>query len=133
MTYYAKIYQKTSEQPKPEKTQKKAPKRIKPQSAKQIKNTKEYTQKRREFLARPENKKCFVAGCKRIANTIEHTKGRQGYADDKARLEGLTLLLDERYWKPCCIQHNLEFESNAKLSNEYQESKLHPGKKIKAV
>lgn len=116
--------------PKKEPAKKKDPAPIKKQSDKMIKNIKEYSAGRKIFLSLPENKKCFVKGCKKNATTIEHTKGRQGFADDHARENDIPLLLDERYWKPCCLDHNLEFERNPELSKEYQESKIHSGKKI---
>ncbi len=116
--------------PKPSVAPKKQPKPIAKFSKKRKDNEKEYNFNRKEFLALPENKKCFVEGCKFKANTIEHTKGRKGYADEFARLNDIPALLDERFWKPCCLKHNLEFESNPELSKQYQLSQLHEGKKI---
>lgn len=116
--------------PKPEPKPKKTPKPIKKMSEKTIANTREYIEGRKIFLSLQENSVCFVDGCSRKANTIEHTKGRQGFADKYARDNNIPLLLDERFWKPCCIQHNLEFESNVDLSKKYQLSKIHDGKKL---
>lgn len=104
--------------------------RIRPVSDKRKKEQSEYTSLRRSFLQDPKNKHCFVDGCTRHANTIEHQKGREGYADDWAREKGISLYLDTRYWKPCCLQHNLEFETNPDLAARYQLSKHHEGKKI---
>ena len=87
-----------------------------------------YKKKRIEFLSKPENSICFISGCNSRANTIEHTRGRVGYADDFARENGITLYLDERFWKPCCLHHNQELENNPELSKAYQLSKL-TGKK----
>jgi len=129
MTYFAKIYQKTFEDVKPEPKQK-VKKGLKKVSDKSKKENKDYQKERIEFLSLPENKKCFVDGCSRTANTIEHQKGRRGYADKWARDNKISLKMDKRYWKPCCIQHNLEFESNPELSKKYQLSKLHEGKKL---
>lgn len=78
-----------------------------------------YTILRRKFFLKPENKVCFVKGCNSQATTIEHTKGRIG-----------SNYLDVKTWKPCCLFHNQEFERNTELSNKYQESKFHQGKKI---
>ena len=78
-----------------------------------------YTILRRKFLKEPENNICFVDGCNRKANTVEHTKGRIG-----------SNYLDVSTWRACCLEHNLEFERNTKLSNKYQLSKFHDGKKI---
>lgn len=89
-----------------------------------------YKKQRLAFLSRPENQVCFIDGCNKKANTIEHTRGREGYADDFARENRITLYLDERFWKPCCLQHNLELENNPELSKAYQLSKLTGKKKL---
>lgn len=130
MAYYGKIFRTSIGDPKPETKVKAPPKPIKKKSEKLTINSKLYTEQRKVYLSLPENKKCFVEGCTKKADTIEHTKGRQGFADDHAREENIPLLLDERFWKPCCLQHNLEFESNPELSKKYQLSKIHEGKKI---
>lgn len=88
-------------------------------SKKRALQNREYSKNRKIFLAKPENQICFIDGCNKKANTIEHTKGRVGL-----------LLLDETYWKPCCLKHNLELENNPELSKKYQLSKIHGGKKI---
>lgn len=74
--------------------------------------------------------KCFVDGCKNVATTCEHQKGRKGFADEWAIENNIPLLIDKRFLKPCCNFHNTEFENNTDLSMEYQLSKLHDGKKI---
>lgn len=74
--------------------------------------------------------KCFVDGCKNVATTLEHQKGRKGFADDWARDNNVPLYIDERFLKPCCYHHNIEFENNPELSKQYQLSKLHQGKKL---
>lgn len=116
--------------PKPDPKPKKAPVKIKEQSEKRKTEDVVYKKNRKIFLSKQENLRCFVESCKMIANTIEHTKGRQGFADDWARENKISLLLDERFWEPCCNKHNLEFENNTELSNKYQLSKIHEGKKI---
>lgn len=77
-----------------------------------------YSVRRKAFLAMPENSICFIDGCGKAATTIEHTKGRVG-----------SLYLDERYWRGCCLEHNLELENNPELSHKYQKSRLHNGNK----
>lgn len=74
--------------------------------------------------------KCFIDGCKNVANTCEHRMGRKGYADEWARENNIPLLIDKRYLAPCCNFHNLELENNPDLSKQYQLSKIHGGKKI---
>lgn len=88
-----------------------------------------YTQKRKEFLSLPENKYCFIDGCKALATTIEHTRGRKGYFDDWARENKITLFIDVRFWKPCCLFHNLELERNPLLAKKYKLSSIHQGVK----
>lgn len=78
----------------------------------------EYFAKRKEYLARTENQKCFIDGCNRIANTVEHRCGRSGVN-----------YLYESTWAPCCLQHNLELENNPELSKKYQLSRIHGGKR----
>lgn len=101
---------------------------IKPISKKRLAEMPKYKKQRVAFLERPENQICFIGSCGVRANTIEHTHGRKGYADDEARDAGITLYLDERFWKPCCFHHNGELETNPELSKAYQLSKL-TGKK----
>ena len=74
--------------------------------------------------------KCFIDGCKRTANTVEHLKGRKGFADDWARDNNISLYIDKRFLKACCLQHNLELENNSELSKKYQLSRIHQGNKI---
>jgi hypothetical protein len=88
-----------------------------------------YRKKRKEFLEKPENKICFVGGCGKRANTIEHTRGRRGFADEWARDNKVSLYIDQRFWKACCLDHNLKFENDPELSKKYQLSKLHGEKK----
>ena len=112
------------------KTVDKIAKPIRKVSKKRKKENREYTIKRLQFLSQPENLRCFIEGCNNIADTIEHTRGREGYADEWARENDLTLYLDVRFWKPCCNFHNLELERNSELSEKYQLSKISGKKKI---
>jgi len=99
-------------------------------SKKRIVDNAKYSVLRIEFLGKPENRICFISGCGKVADTIEHTKKRLGYADEWARENNISLYLDVRFWKPCCLKHNLELENNPELSKKYQLSKLHNGKKL---
>jgi hypothetical protein len=105
--------------------------RIKPISDKQLEANDLYRAARVIFLARPENARCFITGCNKRATTIEHRKGRRRdqYADDEARIAGIPLLLDERFWAPCCFAHNGELENNTELSRAHQLSRIHNGTK----
>lgn len=106
------------------------PKGIPRRSKKGQKEDRKYTVKRLQFLAIPGNQRCFIDGCNKRADTVEHTMGREGYADDWARENDISLYLDERFWKPCCLDHNLELERNSELSEKYQLSKISGKQKI---
>ncbi len=105
-------------------------KKIKPVSDKRKEENVIYNKLKEEFFSDPKNQQCFIKGCYNPADTLEHRKGRKGYADDWARDNGINLFLDVRFWAPCCAEHNLELESNPELSKQYQLSKLHDGKKL---
>lgn len=76
-----------------------------------------YKSERIKFLSLPENSICFIEGCNKKANTIEHRRGR-----------GINYLNQET-WAGCCLEHNLELENNPELSKKYQLSKIHKGAK----
>lgn len=105
----------------------KPPKKV---SDKRKKEIPKYSALRITFLSQPENQSCFIEGCYNPAETIEHTKGRKGYADKWARDNGITLYLDVRFWKPCCLECNLKLERDPELSKKYQLSKIHGGHKL---
>ena len=105
-------------QPKEGDKPKKRRKRIAAYSTKRAKQVEVYKKRRRIFLDKPENKYCFIDRCNDLATTIEHTAGRSG-----------EMLLNEKYWKPCCLRCNLELENNPELSKKYQLSRIHKGKR----
>ncbi len=82
-----------------------------------------YEKVRIEVLVESEFK-CFIDGCTNVANTIEHSAGRKGFYDDWARDNNISLLVDKRFLKACCLQHNGELETNPELSKKYQYSKV---------
>lgn len=129
MAYFANKFRTTITDSKPDPKPKKAKKPINKVSKKHGSILRQYVKAKKEFLSRSENKKCFIDNCKRKPNTIEHTRGKVGYYDAEARQKDIPLYLDERFWKPCCLQHNSELESNYELSHKYQKSKLHKGGK----
>jgi hypothetical protein len=106
-----------------------AKKPIAKRSAKRKKQERSYSTDRKEFLQDPKNRFCFIEGCGRQATTVEHRRGRVGYADEWARENNVPLLLDKRWWAPCCWSHNLQLENDPALSKKYQLSKIHGGKK----
>jgi hypothetical protein len=79
----------------------------------------QYQVLRTEFLGKPENKICFIEGCNRESNTIEHRAGRWGKN-----------YLDTTTWAGCCSEHNIELENNPELAKKYQLSKIHGGTKL---
>jgi len=108
---------------------KRSAKPIKKRSEKRAKQERTYSVDRKEFLSRPENKFCFIEGCGQLATTVEHRRGRVGYADKWAFTNNIPLLLDSRFWAGCCWHHNLQLENDPKLSKKYQFSKIHGGRK----
>lgn len=106
-----------------------AKKKINHRTPKRMAQERQYHRDRMEYLRKPQNRFCFIHGCTARATTIEHTKGREGYADDWAWDNDVPLLLDQRHWQPCCWNHNLELERNPILSKAFQGSRIHPGKK----
>ena len=91
----------------------KKPKPIPKVSEKRKKEQKEYTIKRLQFLAQPENLRCFIDGCNNRATQVEHRAGRWGEN-----------YLDTSTWAAVCGFHNLELERNTELSQKYQLSKI---------
>lgn len=73
-----------------------------------------YKVESKEFI---KGKKCYIEGCNKIAQGVDHIKGRWG-----------KLFLDKNYWRPCCNFHNQELENNTKLKKIYHLSKIHGGK-----
>ena len=90
----------------------------------------QYAKDRKEFLKRPENMICYIPGCGLRSTTIEHKKGRVGFADEEKRAKNIPLLLDQDYWAGCCWNHNMQLENDPELSKLHQLSKIHQGKKI---
>jgi len=111
-----------------EKPAKKSKKPLKKVSEKRKILNKEYEKVRIEVLTEAKFK-CFIYGCKNVANTIEHTAGRVGFYDDWAKDENIPLLIDKRFLKACCLTHNGELETNPELSKKYQYSKISGKKK----
>lgn len=73
--------------------------------------------------------KCFIDGCRNVANTVEHLMKRKGFADQWAKDNNIPLLIDKRYLRACCVWHNGELERNPELSKQYQYSNVSGKKK----
>lgn len=106
-----------SPDPKPLPTPKKKKKAIPKMSKKRKMEQAIYDVRRPIFLKK--NPYCFIKGCGKKSDTIEHSEGRWG--DN---------FLDESKWRACCWKHNTELENNSELSKEYQTSKIHGGEKL---
>ena len=107
------------------KFQKNNAKPIKAVSVKKQRELRKYRKIKSEFLSKPENKTCAVTGCNNPAG-VHHKKGRVGFADDWARNNDVTLLIDVRFFLPACDPHNEEFERrpNWARENGYSLSRL---------
>jgi hypothetical protein len=72
-------------------------------SKKQGKRERLYSKQRVEFLE--DNPDCAMMvddRCEGRANTVQHTKGRKGYADQWARDNDIWLINDVRFFLPAC-------------------------------
>ena len=85
--------------------EKKKPKQIPKMSKKRQQESREYTIKRLQFLAQPENLKCPITG--EIATEIHHMRGRIG-----------SLLLDTRYWLAVSRKGHRKIEENPEWAKE---------------
>lgn len=104
---------------------------IKKVSKKQSVINAKYIVQRIKYLSKKENQICFIDDCNKKANTVEHTRGRgKHFFDDYAKQNNIPMTLDERFWKPCCLDCNLKLENDPEMSKKYQKSKLHKGDKI---
>ena len=85
-------------------------------SAKRKEEDAQYKILRQEFLSRPENKICPITGWP--ATEIHHKRKRRGYADEWARLNGITLYLDTRFWLAVSREGHQWIEDNPTESYE---------------
>ncbi|QNS40152.1 hypothetical protein H0S70_06985 [Chryseobacterium manosquense] len=85
--------------------EKKKPKPIPKMSKKRQQEIREYTIKRLQFLAQPENLKCPITGER--ATEIHHMRGRIG-----------SLLLDTRYWLAVSRNGHRRIEENPEWAKE---------------
>lgn len=104
----------------------KAPTPIKKVSKKQSSLLRTYTELNREFL---KGKRCAVTGAP--ATETHHMMGRQGYADEGARLAGVPLLLDTRYWLPVSSEAHQKITTDSKWAIKMGYSLPRIGKKEK--
>lgn len=74
-------------------------------SAKRKIENREYTIKRLQFLAQPENQKCPITG--KQTTDVHHKKGRVG-----------TLLLDTRFWLAVSREGHKQIEENPEWAKE---------------
>lgn len=79
MTYFAKVFQTSKSDAKPEKVEKKKPKPIKKNSVKRAEQNKEYLVLREVYLSNNPNCSVKLKGCTSKATEIHHAKKRTGY------------------------------------------------------
>lgn len=94
--------------PKPEPRPKKKPSPIPRKSKKQAREDRKYSKDAKVFL----DGKICVCCEESPAEQVHHQKGREGFADQWALLRGITLLHDQRFWKPSCGFCHTEIERN---------------------
>lgn len=69
------------------------------------------TCEKKRLSNKPENKQCPVFP--NLSTTdVHHKRGRIGYADEWARLNNISLYLDERYWLAVSRQGHRKIEDN---------------------
>jgi hypothetical protein len=74
----------------------------------------EYSRKKQRWI---KGKPCAVKP-HLSATDIHHMKGRVGYADQWARENGITLLLDERFWLPVSRAGHNQIETNTEWARK---------------
>lgn len=87
---------------------------IRKRSKKRAAEEREYNKIAKEILA--EEHICPVTG--QIARQIHHMKGRQGYADEWARENKISLLIDRRYMLPVSDEGHRKIELNPAWAKE---------------
>ncbi len=93
---------------------KKFRKRIPKFSQKRLKEIPDYAKESKEFL---KDKRCAVIP-QLPATEIHHMKGRIGYADEWARQNNVTLLMDKHYWLPVSRPGHIKVELNPAWARE---------------
>jgi len=83
-------------------------------SKKRLKENTEYNRESRKFI---EGKQCAVFP-ELKATDVHHMKGRIGYADQWARENHVTLLMDQRYWLPVSRPGHSKIELNPRWARE---------------
>lgn len=71
-----------------------------------------YTRKKRDHMA--DHPYCQAMNCNQSAMDLHHRAGRQGYADEWAREQGISLFIDERYFMSVCRSCHKWIEANPK-------------------
>lgn len=69
-----------------------------------------------EFLGKKENKICPITG--KPTTEIHHKAGRVGFADEWARNEGISLMLDTRHWIALSREGHRQVEESPEWAKE---------------
>ncbi|WP_213279360.1 hypothetical protein [Chryseobacterium indologenes] len=75
-----------------------------------------YTVAKIQFMSKPENKICPVTG--QETTDVHHKIGRVGFADQWARINNITLLLDTRFWLAVSRDGHRQIEENPSWAKE---------------
>jgi len=75
-----------------------------------------YTVAKIQFMSKPENKICPVTG--QPTTDIHHKAGRVGFADQWARINNVSLLLDTRFWLAVSRDGHRQIEENPAWAKE---------------
>lgn len=101
--------EKNPKEPKPRKPLPKVSKKRAVENAK-------YTVAKIQFMSKPENKVCPVTS--QPTTDIHHKSGRVGFADQWARINNITLLLDARFWLAVSREGHRQIEENPTWAKE---------------
>lgn len=108
--------------PKPEKRPKKPLSRIRRRSKKGAALERRYSSISKKFLL---DKICPITG--QPATEVHHKKGREGYADEWARINDIPLLIDERFFLGVSRTGHIKIEANPEWAKQmgYSVDRLH--------
>ncbi|WP_060868532.1 hypothetical protein [Chryseobacterium indologenes] len=113
-THYRAYRNQVNAEKKPKET--KARKPIPRVSKKRAVEDAKYTAAKIQYMSKVENKICPVTG--QITTDVHHKKGRVGFADQWARINNISLLLDTRFWLAVSRDGHRQIEENPSWAKE---------------
>ncbi len=75
-----------------------------------------YTAAKIQYMSKVENRICPVTG--QVTTDVHHKKGRVGFADQWARINNISLLLDTRFWLAVSRDGHRQIEENPSWAKE---------------